>query len=477
MINMLARLFKYSLVLLIGLSFPLATFGADEAAFDIIIENNCELSTKCASAFNCSCSGTVEGVAKAEQITAGVTTGQECYVACEKVIPGGTFAFQCVNECGQIVVSNFTPGTPEPEEAVVKKDPVIPQLNVQIPGLTEQDLANSIKVDPVTGDQQTTLMGVYINGLYRFLLGVAALVAVLMVIIAGFQWMTARGNASNVTKAKSRLENVVVGLILLLGAATIATAIDPRTVNFKALTVPYIEYEDFPPGGEDVDIVARELSGERASSFSPYVIDASRNGISAAPEAIAALENAAEYLFQTYGERIRVTDSTRDLEGQVRQLYNNCIAKRGGKCSPVTCNPVDSDVLTGPGPSGPWKLAGELAGRTDAAGIISSLVAHAEGSRCPHTSGIAFDAWCQVGGDYTVDPQCQLRVMEAMDYAGFCRLAAEAWHFELDSHKISRKCTRQNNQTTSVTVGGTTYTPSSSCAKYDYKNRKCAVSK
>jgi hypothetical protein len=94
---------------------------------------------------------------------------------------------------------------------------------------------------------------------------------------------------------------------------------------------------------------------------------------------------------------------------------------------------------------------------------------------CPHTSGIAVDAWCQTGGNFTVDPECQLRVMEAMAQAGFCRLASEAWHFELNNYRLSNNCSMSNTTTTSIVSGKTTYTPAANCAKYDYKNHKCVA--
>lgn len=433
---------------------------------------DCAQETACtAGPYYCTCTGTRGG--NPESATPTATTAQSCFEACERWLPGASYDFKCNDSCGD--QRTFTYAVPDPEapEAPQKADPVIPQLNVPIPGLSEKDLATAITIDPKTGDQQNTLLSVYINGVYRYLLGVAVLVAVVLIVIAGFQWVTSRGDRGAVTKARDRIENTIVGLVLLLGAVTIATVIDPRTTNLRVLTMPVVEREEFPPMGEDLDLVFRgDISTERAMLSSPY-LTISASDPSMTPEAAAALAQAAQYLYQTYGEKIRVTSGSRTVEKQAQLFYNNCLAN-GGYCSPPTCNVAADNLVQKIG--GKFRLVGELAGQSSASYIISKIASSANVASCPHTSGIAVDAWCQTGGNYTVDPECQLRVMEAMAQAGFCRLASEAWHFELNAYRLSSNCTMNNTTTTSiVTKGGTTYTPPKNCAKYDYRNHKCVA--
>lgn len=80
----------------------------------------------------------------------------------------------------------------------------------------------------------------YINAAYNFLLPVAALLAVVMLMIAGLQYMLARGDAGRIGKAKDRIRNAVTGIILLLAAATMAEFIDPSLTNLNRLTPPAI---------------------------------------------------------------------------------------------------------------------------------------------------------------------------------------------------------------------------------------------
>ncbi len=117
-------------------------------------------------------------------------------------------------------------------------------------------------VNPYTGESATATLGVqigdlerpddlveYINAIYTFALPVGGLLAVLMFMIAGLQWMTARGNASKVTAAKERLGTAAFGLVLLFSAYAIAVLIDPNLVSFDIFRVPKVQTVVFLEGG------------------------------------------------------------------------------------------------------------------------------------------------------------------------------------------------------------------------------------
>ncbi len=52
--------------------------------------------------------------------------------------------------------------------------------------------------------------------LVRFVLGFLALVAVIVMIWGGFQWMTAGGNDEKISTAKKLITNAVIGLIIVI---------------------------------------------------------------------------------------------------------------------------------------------------------------------------------------------------------------------------------------------------------------------
>jgi hypothetical protein len=56
----------------------------------------------------------------------------------------------------------------------------------------------------------------------KILMGFLGLIAVILILIAGFKWMTAQGNDKQVEEAKTLLFNAVAGLLLILAAYGIA---------------------------------------------------------------------------------------------------------------------------------------------------------------------------------------------------------------------------------------------------------------
>ncbi len=64
-----------------------------------------------------------------------------------------------------------------------------------------------------------------IGNIVRVVLGFLGLLAVLLVLWAGFLWMTATGNEDQIGKAKGILISAVIGLIIIMSAYAITTFI------------------------------------------------------------------------------------------------------------------------------------------------------------------------------------------------------------------------------------------------------------
>lgn len=243
-----------SLAILIALS-PTVTLadagGAGQGAI-----NNGEIEA-CAD-FNCACSwrGRDMGNDRAP------TSASECTASCEATVAiyntandptDGeiTATYQCLNADGEVInaVQPTVQATITPA-----KDPIIPCLNVPIPGLSFGNCTpdyDGIGANPdsakllvgVAGDggKQINLLGLYVEAVYQYLLIAGAIVAVTMLMIAGLQYATARGESKQVEQAKKRINNAIVGIILLLLAYNIAFIINPATTTFEALTVNHID--------------------------------------------------------------------------------------------------------------------------------------------------------------------------------------------------------------------------------------------
>lgn len=52
-------------------------------------------------------------------------------------------------------------------------------------------------------------------------LGVLSIIFLILIIIAGYTWMTAGGNEEQVSKAKKNLKNAIIGVIIVLGSYAI----------------------------------------------------------------------------------------------------------------------------------------------------------------------------------------------------------------------------------------------------------------
>jgi len=77
-----------------------------------------------------------------------------------------------------------------------------------------------------TADLKSTVINVI-----SWVLGILALVAVVMIIIGGFQWLTAAGSEEKIEKAKKVISAAVIGLIIVLLAWAIVIFVAGTTKN------------------------------------------------------------------------------------------------------------------------------------------------------------------------------------------------------------------------------------------------------
>lgn len=77
-----------------------------------------------------------------------------------------------------------------------------------------------------TADLESTVVNIV-----QWVLGFLGLVAVIMILIGGFQWMTAGGNEEKVASAKKIISAAVIGLIIVLLAWAIVIFVVSQTSN------------------------------------------------------------------------------------------------------------------------------------------------------------------------------------------------------------------------------------------------------
>ena len=57
----------------------------------------------------------------------------------------------------------------------------------------------------------------YINSLFRFLMGAAGVVALTMIVLGGYGYITSAGNQARVSRSKEFIRDALIGLVLVFG--------------------------------------------------------------------------------------------------------------------------------------------------------------------------------------------------------------------------------------------------------------------
>ena len=88
----------------------------------------------------------------------------------------------------------------------------------------------------------TNDIGEYFNKIFLIAIGLAGALAVIMIIIAGVQWM-GTDSVFGKTEAKKQITNAVLGLLIALGSYALLNTIDPALLGTKGLNVDQVEIE------------------------------------------------------------------------------------------------------------------------------------------------------------------------------------------------------------------------------------------
>ena len=83
------------------------------------------------------------------------------------------------------------------------------------------------------GKKDFANFGAFIQWIYRYGVVVAGVLAVVMVMVAGLQWVTSAGSPERITQAKKRIGNALMGLFVALISYFILNTVNPYLVNFR----------------------------------------------------------------------------------------------------------------------------------------------------------------------------------------------------------------------------------------------------
>lgn len=319
---------------------------------------------------------------------------------------------------------------PAPDAGEPQQQPVLPRLQVSIPGLTP--FTNPFREPTVVteGDKRVLyidFLAVYISAIYRYLIGIVGIVAGIMIVWAGIKWLTAGGMPDRIGSAKKQIAGAIMGMIIALGAYVILFVVNPELTRLKPLRIEVVE---------SIPLGLQEEETEEAAE-TPAIAGQERRIVSVSNEFMQNAMRVGEHLQETIqnvaqelhnetenmpgGPYKLAGGGYRALDVQVTKWKRQCEGRP--TCGVPVCNPFGSAALDVNN-----RL---LPGATPVA------------ANCPHTTGQALDLRCSCPS--TLDTQecnkyastspkffapCQRKLEEIMARKGFCRLRSEPWHFE-----------------------------------------------
>ena len=143
------------------------------------------------------------------------------------------------------------------------------KAEVTIPGFPEE----KIKVE-------STTLGLYIKILYQYLLYAAGVLATIVVMVGGFQWIVAGGNQSKIGEAKGRIVGAIVGLFLAMGSYLLLVTINPDLVKIVDLSMPSIVPISFYcQEGQTVSVVSFDAIKWESMGHVEYEATNHKNGV------------------------------------------------------------------------------------------------------------------------------------------------------------------------------------------------------
>ena len=87
----------------------------------------------------------------------------------------------------------------------------------------------------------TSVIASMIKGFYNYGIGIAGILAAIMLMAGGIIWLTSAGSSERVSQAKNLLSGSIIGLVILFGSWIMLRTINPALVDFRIQDVKPID--------------------------------------------------------------------------------------------------------------------------------------------------------------------------------------------------------------------------------------------
>lgn len=118
--------------------------------------------------------------------------------------------------------------------------------------------------------------GDYFKMWYGFIIGTVGILATIMIIVGGFQWLSSRGNSGAIKEGQDRIFSAIIGLGIAFLAYTILNLVNPGLTNLDINTslLKTITYRDNPSGNN----MYKPTSGAAGSAATAAIPNGTGNG-------------------------------------------------------------------------------------------------------------------------------------------------------------------------------------------------------
>ncbi len=167
------------------------------------------------------------------------------------------------------IVSRPTTTVPAAPASSTRFTPVIPALSVPIPGITFSP--------PVDDGNELTVpfLAEYISGIYRYLLGISTLVAIIVVISGGFLYLLGQ-TQGDAQKGLTLIKDAIGGLVVLYSSYLILWTVNPKLVNLQPLRLARVQSINITSDDAASDSASRD--DDPATETNPPATGASGGG-------------------------------------------------------------------------------------------------------------------------------------------------------------------------------------------------------
>lgn len=98
----------------------------------------------------------------------------------------------------------------------------------------------------IGGKKEFTNLGDYIKTIYNYALAALGILAVVIIILSGVQWITSAGNSETISQSKKRIGGAIIGLFIAYMSFNILNSINPALVNLRLPQVWMVREQVLP---------------------------------------------------------------------------------------------------------------------------------------------------------------------------------------------------------------------------------------